>query len=297
MFSTTPTMGTFTFSNILRPLRASISAMSCGVVTMMAPVTGTFCASVSWMSPVPGGKVDDQVVDVAPVGVAQELLERLRDHRPAPDHRRVGVDQEADRHRLHTVGLERLERLAVLGFGPAGNAEHGRLRGTVNVRVENTDAGAFGRERERQVHRRGRLADAAFAARDRDYVLDAGNELHAALDGVRRDLVADAHRHLAHAGKRRELLLDKLAQDLVLAARGIGEHQVDRDVAAVDLHLAHRFAGDEIAAGVGIVQCTQAGLNVGLGDCHLGIVRSWFETEPEFSEKPQRSVLSVRVLC
>ena len=29
--------------------------MSCGVVTITAPVTGTRCASVSWMSPVPGG--------------------------------------------------------------------------------------------------------------------------------------------------------------------------------------------------------------------------------------------------
>ena len=55
MFSTMPTIGTPTFSNILRPLRASSSAMSCGVVTITAPVTGTFCDSVSWMSPVPGG--------------------------------------------------------------------------------------------------------------------------------------------------------------------------------------------------------------------------------------------------
>ena len=55
MFSTMPTIGTPTFSNILSPLRASSSAMSCGVVTITAPVTGTFCDSVSWMSPVPGG--------------------------------------------------------------------------------------------------------------------------------------------------------------------------------------------------------------------------------------------------
>src|SRR6187397_1994676 len=34
-------------------IAVSISAMSCGVVTMTAPVTGTFCASVNWMSPVP----------------------------------------------------------------------------------------------------------------------------------------------------------------------------------------------------------------------------------------------------
>ncbi len=31
------------------------SAMSCGVVTITAPATGTRCASVSCMSPVPGG--------------------------------------------------------------------------------------------------------------------------------------------------------------------------------------------------------------------------------------------------
>ncbi len=55
MFSTRPRIGMPTFSNILSPLRASISAMSCGVVTMMAPVTGTFCASVNCVSPVPGG--------------------------------------------------------------------------------------------------------------------------------------------------------------------------------------------------------------------------------------------------
>ena len=55
MFSTTPRIGTPTFWNMLMPLRASIRAMSCGVVTITAPVTGTRCDSVSWMSPVPGG--------------------------------------------------------------------------------------------------------------------------------------------------------------------------------------------------------------------------------------------------
>ena len=33
---------TSTFSNILSPLRASISEMSCGVVTITAPLTGIF---------------------------------------------------------------------------------------------------------------------------------------------------------------------------------------------------------------------------------------------------------------
>ena len=43
--------------------------------------------------------VDDQVVELAPVGVAEQLRQRLRDHRPAPDHGLFGVDQEADGHR------------------------------------------------------------------------------------------------------------------------------------------------------------------------------------------------------
>ena len=55
MFSTRPRMGTPTFSNIFTPFLASISAMSWGVVTTTAPVMGTRWASVSWMSPVPGG--------------------------------------------------------------------------------------------------------------------------------------------------------------------------------------------------------------------------------------------------
>ena len=36
-----------TFSNIVSPLRASARAMSWGVVTMMAPATGTRCERVS----------------------------------------------------------------------------------------------------------------------------------------------------------------------------------------------------------------------------------------------------------
>ena len=87
--------------------------MSWGVVTMIAPLTGMRWARVSWMSPVPGGEVHHQVVQIAPVGVAQKLLERLGDHRPAPDHRGVFLDEIADRHRLDAVGGHGLERLSV----------------------------------------------------------------------------------------------------------------------------------------------------------------------------------------
>ena len=56
MFSTMPSTGTLTLRNICRPLRASISATSCGVVTITAPASGIFWVTVSCASPVPGGR-------------------------------------------------------------------------------------------------------------------------------------------------------------------------------------------------------------------------------------------------
>ena len=55
MFSTSPSTGTRVRSNIRTPRRASISAMSCGVETITAPVSATRCAMVNCASPVPGG--------------------------------------------------------------------------------------------------------------------------------------------------------------------------------------------------------------------------------------------------
>ena len=56
MFSTTPMMGTFSFSNMPIALTATLLATSWGVVTTSMPVIGMVCASVSGMSPVPGGR-------------------------------------------------------------------------------------------------------------------------------------------------------------------------------------------------------------------------------------------------
>ena len=167
-----------------------------------------------------GRHVDDEVVDLAPVRVLQQLLERLRDHRAAPDHRRVLVDHEADRHRLHAVRLHRLERLAVVGLRAAGDAEHRRLRRPVDVGVEDADGGAFRRQREREVHRGGGLAHAALAARHGDDVLHAGHELHAALHRMRHDLRADRRRSRVPApGSARTASLHERLHRLVLALR------------------------------------------------------------------------------
>ena len=112
MFSTMPSTGMPTLSNMSLARMTSASAMSCGVDTSTTPAAFTFCARVSGTSPVPGGQVEQQVVELAPVHVPHELEERPGDHGAAPDHGLVGVDEEADGHELEAVGLDGVEPVA-----------------------------------------------------------------------------------------------------------------------------------------------------------------------------------------
>src|SRR5262249_40593361 len=74
------------------------------------------------------------------------------------------------RDRLDAVALGGHDLLAV-GAELRAQAEHDRDVRAVHVAVENRDAAAGLRQRERQVHRYGRLADAALARADGDDVL------------------------------------------------------------------------------------------------------------------------------
>ena len=173
MFSTMPSTGTATLRNMASPLRASIRAMSCGVETMTAPDERHALGERELRIAGARRHVDHQHVEFAPLHVAQHLLERARHHRAAPDHRRVLGHDVADRHGLEPVAFDRLQRLAVDRLGLLLDAEHARHRGAVDVGVEQAGADAVGREPERQVHRGGRLADAALAGGDGDDVLHA----------------------------------------------------------------------------------------------------------------------------
>ena len=57
--------------------------------------------------------VDDQVVEIVPGDIAEELLDRAVQHRPAPDDRRIVVGQKPHRDHLDAVLLRRHDLLAV----------------------------------------------------------------------------------------------------------------------------------------------------------------------------------------
>ena len=172
MFSMTPRIGTATLRNMVTPRRASMRARSCGVETMTAPGERRRLRHGELGVAGAGRHVDDEDVELAPGDLAQHLGDRRLHHRPAPDHRRLGLDQEADRHHLDAVAVHRGEQPLLDDARLARQPEQLRHRGAVDVGVEQADLQALCGQREGEVAGGGGLADAALAGGDGDDVAD-----------------------------------------------------------------------------------------------------------------------------
>src|SRR5205085_11544415 len=178
-------------------------------------------------------------IECAPLHVAEKLIERLHHHRTAPDHGRVGIGDQAERHCLYAVVLHRQDLLVTLvDLWTAVDPEHHLLRGAVDVGVEHADGVAEGAQGEREVRGDRRLADAALSGRNSDLVFDAGKDLswwRRALrpgSGSRADI--DLHPHAHHARHRFHSRLG-IASDLRGRALVLRlEAHRERDVATLD---------------------------------------------------------------
>ena len=120
-----------------------------------------------------GRHVHHEVIKVAPLHFAEELLNDSMQHRTTPDDRRLILRQEAHRHDTDAVLFRRNDFLAV-GGQLRLNAEHDRDVGAVNVAVDHPHSPSVGRQRDREVDRHRGLANPAFARSNGDDVLDAG---------------------------------------------------------------------------------------------------------------------------
>jgi hypothetical protein len=224
-----------------------------------------------------GRQVDDEVVELAPLGLRRELLERAVRHRTAPDERLVGIDQLADGHGLDAVDLEREQHVAASLRGLVVEPEHrGRAR-SVDVAVEEACAGAHPSEGHGEVDGHRRLADAALARAHGDDLADPGKRIGT----VARPLVgtADIGREDefdARAGGAERCGLGlhgrlDVGADLVLHGTG-GRRELDRDVGAVALHagLLHHPERDEVLPDVGVEDGAEGVGEVFWGQRHGG---------------------------
>ena len=158
------------------------------------------------------------------------MLQRLRGHGATPDHGLVLGHQKADRHDLYAIVLQRLHGLAVGRFGAALNAHHHRQAGSVDIGVQQSHLGTFGRQGQRQVHRRGAFAHATFARGNRHHVFDARQQLYPALYRMGHDVGRDVDRHIADTGNAFGGRNQRLAQIGDLAFCGITQLHVEGDV-------------------------------------------------------------------
>ena len=142
MFSTMPSIGMFTLRNMAIAFTASSSATSCGVQTTTAPVSGKQLRERQRDVARARRHVDDQVVELAPGGVAQELRDRSVQHRPAPHDGFARRHEEAHAHHLHAVDVDRLQACSSTTVGRSLTPEQVRNAGAVDVGVHQADLGS-----------------------------------------------------------------------------------------------------------------------------------------------------------
>ena len=96
MFSTTPAIRWWVCSAIEPARSATSCAASCGVVTTRISALGHELRDRDRDVAGAGRQVHEQDVEVAPVDVGEELLQRPVQHRPAPHDRGVVLGEHAD---------------------------------------------------------------------------------------------------------------------------------------------------------------------------------------------------------
>src|SRR5260370_2138952 len=164
-------------------------------------------------------KVDDEIVQLAPVDVEQELPDGAGEHWPAPDGGLIGLDKEGDGNNLEAIALDRSD-LFVFGVGLfVLGAEKNRHVGAVHIGVQHADSSPQLGQRQRDVHGAGRLADAALAGADGNNILDALDLLLLRHATGPRDLGVPFDLRFRRARQRRQGRIDVIV-DLVLQGTG-----------------------------------------------------------------------------
>ena len=106
-----PMTSTFMVRNISMALRASCKETSLGVVTTMAPVSGTVWISEMATSPA-RRQIDHEVIQFSPFDLPEKLANHRVQHGSAPYQRLVSRVQKSDRDYAQAVALDRNDAIA-----------------------------------------------------------------------------------------------------------------------------------------------------------------------------------------
>ena len=128
--------------------------------------------------------IDDEIVQLAPVYLAQELLDECYVSRvegkstvllgSSPDHRIVRIFQQETNthHRQIVVHINRIPATVALMNLPANNSHHTRDTGTTDIDVENTHLEPLRCKPKSQLGRNRTFPHPSLSGKDHDNVLN-----------------------------------------------------------------------------------------------------------------------------
>ena len=128
-----------------------------------------------------GRHIDDKVVEVAPIGFGDELLEGIACHAATPENRFFRVDQKTYRKEFYAIFFDWDNEVAAVDglhikFG-IFHAEHFRHRWTEDIGIEQTHFVAELRQGNSEVGGDGGFAHTTFARRHADDVFHTGERI------------------------------------------------------------------------------------------------------------------------
>ena len=133
----------------------------------------------------PWREVNEQIIQLPPVGLSKELLEGIARHATTPQDGALLVDEEADGEHAYAVALDGSDEFASIDLLEDGTrlfaAKHLRLRRAEDIGIKQTHLIAFLRQSHSEVGRDGALPHPSFAGEDRQGVLHLRQERKALL--------------------------------------------------------------------------------------------------------------------
>ena len=147
----------------------------------------------------PRRRIEDEIVQLAPVGIGDELFQGRASHAAPPQGCGVGIHEETDAQQFHTVFLHRFYQVASVllhGIGAhilhAKHLGHGRAE---DVGIEQSHLIAQLCQGDGKIGRDGTLAHATLAGTYGNNVLNLGQHLAHLRAGSRLELGGYLHLH------------------------------------------------------------------------------------------------------
>src|SRR5438552_7126565 len=116
-----------------------------------------------------GWHVNEKIIELAPLHIAQELGDDLHDDRSAPDRRLIALDHESKAHDFDSVCLERND-LLVLDRRWSVDTHHARDVRSIDVGIYQSDTRTLFRQSDRKIRGDGGFSNASLSAGDCDDV-------------------------------------------------------------------------------------------------------------------------------